>query len=254
MTRPSTVAAEALPGLFTGQTTVVTGASSGVGRAIALSLATQGAIVCLLGRKVDALQSVADSMPATAPHPLIYQVDLTQDEDVDTLCAGLRRDCGQLDMLIHSAGVIIRGEVAGAAIADFDLQYRTNVRGVYLLTQALLPMLTPHCGQIVFVNSSVALRARGGLAQYAASKHALKAIADSLRDEVNRDGIRVLSVYLGRTATPMQAAVHKMEGREYHPEGLIQPEDVASVVTHALSLPRTIEVTDITVRPLTKSS
>jgi NADP-dependent 3-hydroxy acid dehydrogenase YdfG len=102
------------------------------------------------------------------------------------------------------------------------------------------------------MNSSAGLSARAGVAQYAATKHALKAIADSLREEINDDGVRVLSVFLGRTATPMQAAVHEMEGREYYPELLLQPEDVASVIINALSLPRSAEVTDIIVRPLAK--
>jgi NADP-dependent 3-hydroxy acid dehydrogenase YdfG len=70
--------------------------------------------------------------------------------------------------------------------------------------------------------------------------------------EVNGDGIRVLSAYLGRTASPMQAATHRNEGGEYRPERLLQPSDVAAVVTHALSLPPTAEVTDISIRPMLK--
>ena len=93
---------------------------------------------------------------------------------------------------------------------------------------------------------------RAGVGQYAAMKHALRALADTLREEVNRDGVRVLSVFLGRTATPMQAAVHRVESRVYEPEPLLQPADVAAVVISALSLPRTAEVTDIHIRPLRK--
>jgi short-subunit dehydrogenase len=123
-----------------------------------------------------------------------------------------------------------------------------------MLTQALLPLLKARQGQIVFINSTVGLRAGANVGQYAATKHGLKALADSLRDEVNADGVRVLSVFLGRTATPMQAAIHEMEGRVYHPEFLMQPEDVAAVVINALSLPRTAEMTDIHVRPMIKPS
>jgi NADP-dependent 3-hydroxy acid dehydrogenase YdfG len=116
----------------------------------------------------------------------------------------------------------------------------------------LLPMLRSRHGQVVFINSSVGTRAPANVGQYAATKHALKAIADSLRDEVNADGMRVLSVFLGRTATPMQAAIYEMEGRTYRPELLLQPEDVAAVVINALTLPRTAEVTDISIRPFKK--
>lgn len=79
--------------------------------------------------------------------------------------------------------------------------------------------------------------AGGGSGQYAAAKHGLRAVADSLRAEVNSDGVRVLSVLLGRTATPMQAALAAQEGRAHRPELLVQPEDVASVVGCALVLP-----------------
>src|SRR5207249_1460435 len=97
------------------------------------------------------------------------------------------------------------------------------------------------------------LRAGAKASQYASTKHALKALADSLRDEVNAAGIRVMSLFLGRTASPMQAMVHAMEHRKYSPELLIQPEDVAAVVINALTLPRTAEVTEVSMRPCMKS-
>jgi NADP-dependent 3-hydroxy acid dehydrogenase YdfG len=140
-----------------------------------------------------------------------------------------------------------------ARLEDFDRQYRVNVRAPYLLTQLLLPRIISSRGQIVFVNSSAGLHARKGVGQYAATKHALRGIADSLREEVNEHGVRVLSVFLGRTASRMQANVYGREGRPYRPELLLQPDDVASVIVHALELPRTAEVTDIHLRPLLKS-
>ena len=85
----------------------------------------------------------------------------------------------------------------------------------YLLTQSLLQLLRRRQGQMVFINSSAGLSARGEMAPYAATKHALKAVADSFREEVNADGLRVLSIYLGRTASPMQARIHAMEGKPY---------------------------------------
>jgi NADP-dependent 3-hydroxy acid dehydrogenase YdfG len=82
----------------------------------------------------------------------------------------------------------------------------------------------------------------------------LKALADSLRQEVNADGIRVLTVFLGRTATPIQEAIHRREGRTYLPEQLLQPDDVAAVVLNALTLPATAEVTELSIRPHRKLS
>jgi NADP-dependent 3-hydroxy acid dehydrogenase YdfG len=239
---------------FTGQVTLITGASSGIGKAIALGLAAQGATLCLIGRRLELLQTIAEAAQATAPQVECYRIDLTQDEDIRELTACLERNFGALDLLIHSAGVYALGRIEAAPVEDFDWQYRTNVRAPFMLTQALLPLLKARQGQIVFINSTVGLRAGANVGQYAATKHGLKALADSLRDEVNADGVRVLSVFLGRTATPMQAAIHEMEGRVYHPEFLMQPEDVAAVVINALSLPRTAEMTDIHVRPMIKPS
>ena len=184
---------------------------------------------------------------------MCYQVDLTVDQDVRRIADLIQQDVGHIDMLIHSAGVISFGRLESAPIEDFDRQYRINVRAPYALTQVLLPMLRSCQGQIVFINSSVVLNASPNLGQYAATKHALKAVADSLRQEVNAEGLRVLSIYPGRTASPMQEAVFKMEGREYRPELLMQPEDLAALIINTLTLPRSAEVTDINVRPLIKS-
>jgi NADP-dependent 3-hydroxy acid dehydrogenase YdfG len=237
---------------FTNQIAVVTGASSGVGRAIALALAGQGATVCLVGRKLEALQALSGS--AGSSRFFSYQADLTRDEEIHALAARLQRDVGFIDLLVHSAGIISLGPIEEAPVEDFDRQYRTNVRGPYVLTQALLPMFRGSRGEVVFVNSSVALNSKAGAGQYAATKNALKAIADSLRAEANADGLRVLSIFLGRTATPMQQTIHDREGRDYHPELLLQPEDVAAVVLSAVSLPRTAEVTDISIRPMIKTA
>lgn len=226
---------------------LVTGASSGVGRAIALALAGAGATVGLVGRRLDPLREVAVAAAPGAAR--CYAADLTEDEQVHALTEHLRADFAGLDVLVHAAGVHLPGQLDTAPVADFDRQYRTNVRSAYLLTQGLLPLLIAREGQLVFVNSSAGVSARAGVGQYAATKHALRAVADSLREEVNPAGVRVLSLFLGRTATPLQAELHRQEGRPYQPERLLQPEDVAAVTLCVLALPRTAEVTEISIRP-----
>jgi NADP-dependent 3-hydroxy acid dehydrogenase YdfG len=235
-----------------GRIAVVTGAGSGVGQAIAGALAAQGATLCLVGRTLATLQATACGVSHTKVVTRCYPTDLTQDSAVQALTEQLQRDWHAIDILVHSAGVHAMGKLEAVPVSDLDLQYRTNVRAPYLLTQALLPLLRRRHGQVVFINSSVGLTARGQVGQYAATKHALKAIADSFRDEVNAEGLRVLSVYLGRTASPMQAKIHAMEGKAYYPEDLLQPSDVAAIVLNALCLPHTAEVTDISIRPMRK--
>jgi short-subunit dehydrogenase len=237
-----------------GQVAVVTGASSGVGRAIALRLAQHGAHLCLIGRRRETLETVAREARADSSLSACYQADLGDDTQVERLTSILRGDRGDVDILVHSAGFIDFGRIDGAPIQEFDRHYRVNLRAPYVLTQALLPALRSRKGQIVFINSSVGLNAKAGVGQYAATKHGLRALADSLREEVNAQGLRVLSVFLGRTASSMQVKVHHAEGRAYDPAVLLQPDDVASVVINALRLPRTAEVTDIHIRPCKKIS
>lgn len=234
------------------QVAVVTGASSGIGRAIALGLAGKGANLCLIGRDRKRLNAVAEDLQHMNSVIRIYQVDLSFDNDIRQLKASLEQDFESIDILIHCAGAFAMGMIEEAPVEKLDWQYRINVRAPYLLTQLLLPGLKARRGQIVFINSSAGMNARAGVGQYSASKYALRALADSLRAEVNADGVRVLSVYPGRTATAMQAAIYEMEGKTYHPELLMQPEDIASAVINALSLPGTAEITDINIRPLNK--
>jgi len=232
---------------------VVTGASSGIGRAIAVALAREGVRVAAIGRNPVTL---AETVAAARQFSNVagFEIDLTADSQLQPLLQHLQAGSGGLDILIHSAGVIHQGLMQAARVEDLDEQYSTNVRAPYALTKRLLPLLTKARGQIVFINSSAGVSAkRAEIGQYSATKHALKAIADSLREEVNRKGIRVLTVYLGRTATPMQATLFRQEEKAYHPEALLQPEDVASMVVQALMLPPTAEVTDLSMRPMQKS-
>jgi short-subunit dehydrogenase len=231
---------------------VVTGASSGVGRAIASALAAAGVQLCLVGRQPGTLAAVAQAARDRGARARCYLADLAADTDLQRLLADLRGDVPSLDILVHSAGVIQTGTFEQAGAQEFDSQYRTNVRAPYLLTRALLPALQAAQGQIVFVNSSAGLSARAGVAQYAASKHALRALADGLREEVNPHGVRVLSLYLGQTATAMQAQLHARQGKPYRPDLLVQPEEVAAAALHALQAPRSLEITDISLRPMAK--
>jgi len=231
---------------------LVAGGSEGIGRAIALALAARGHEVWVAARRAEPLEAVISEIRAAGGAVEGRSVDLVDDAAraglVEEILAG---DAG-LDVLVHSNGTIARGDISDAALDDFDLQYAANVRAPYALTQALLPGLIRSRGQVVFVNSSAGLIPSANASQYGATMHALRAVASVLRDEINAAGVRVTSVYPGRTATPRQARIHEWEGKEYRPERLLQPEDVAAIVVAALELPRTAEVTDITIRSMAK--
>lgn len=231
----------------------ITGASSGIGRAIATAIASKGGSVCLVGRDLARLEAAAELSRATARAVLVHEADLSVDSAVKELGQRLRNEFGALDILIQCAGAFATGNIETALVQQLDLLYRMNVRMPFLLTQELLPLLKARRGQIVFVNSSQGLHPKANSGAFAATQHALKAITDSLRQEINADGIRVLSIYPGRTATPRMEALYKTEDRHYQPELLLQPEDIAEIVLSSLLLPRTAEVTNIEIRPHFKS-
>jgi len=238
---------------FEGQTAVITGGGTGVGAAVAIALANSGASIFLIGRRLDRLEQIAAKARNAGAESACCSADISSNSGLVEAAQRIKTDLTHVDILVQNAAIYAAGSIAEADLSDFDKQYQTNVRAPYALTQALLPMLKARQGQVVFINSSSALTAKPMTAQYDSTKHALKAIADSLRGEINRHGVRVLSVYLGRTASEMQERIHQMEGKPYQPELLLQPDDVASMIVRALSLPRTAEVTDISIRPMLKS-
>jgi NADP-dependent 3-hydroxy acid dehydrogenase YdfG len=237
---------------------VVTGASSGIGKAVAQSLAERGYDLVLVGRDEARLQETKSQViPLMADHAspevLVRRADLRDMSAINRVVDATRSAFDRVDVLVHSAGYISYGTLETASPDELDCHYETNVRAPYALTKAFLTDLVRDQGQIVFINSSIVDNVKGRTAQYGASKCALRGLADGLRDQVNPKGVRVVSIYPGRTATPMQAHVSEVEGKPYRPEMLLQPSDVAQCVTQALSMPRTAEITDIWLRPMRKS-
>src|SRR5262245_12017482 len=196
-----------------GAVALVVGASGDIGRAIAFDLLGAGAEVFMLGRNLQRL--IQPPPPAHFREKCRFiAADLTDAPAVERVGAeiSLKR---RLDVLVLSSGTYERSSEP----AVFASQIAANVLGPYALLYRLLPPLRLEAtGQVVFINSSQALKATAGLGQYAATKHAMKAVADSLRDEVNAHGVRVMSLFLGRTASERQRAIFAVEGRPYPPE------------------------------------
>lgn len=229
---------------------VVTGATGGVGTAVARELAGEGVSLALCGRRSEALAELAEELRGGGAQVRTISADLRSDGELEDAASAIRETGDELDLLVHAAGVFARGRVADLPLATFDELFRVNHRARFYLTRELLPLLKESRGQVVFVNSSLGLRGGAGVGAYAGTMHANRALADSVRDEVNEQGVRVLTVYLGRTATEMQEEVHALEGRPYDPDRLIRPETVARTILHAATLPRDAEITDLTLRPM----
>jgi len=227
---------------------VVTGASSGIGAAIAREFARQRARLFLVGRDPGRLAQVAGEV-ASLSKVTTYVHDLRATELVEDLASRCLSDHGRIEVLVNCGGLYARGDFGSTEPSTLADMMHANVTGTYALTRALLPELVNRRGDVVFVNSSIVRNTGSGTGAFAATQHALGALAESLRAEVNKFGVRVLSIFPGRTATPRQERIFADEGREYDPGQLLQPGDVATIVAACLSLPPTAEVTDLYIRP-----
>ncbi|MFE3740299.1 SDR family oxidoreductase [Streptomyces sp. NPDC059096] len=225
-------------------THLLTGAGSGIGAAVARRLHERGDDLILFARDAGRAKELAGSFPGA--RTLVG--DLANPDRL-SWALGQQDLPDRLDSLLHIAGVVELGEVGELTPKTWHDQLTVNLISPAELTRLFLPQLRVSHGQIVFVNSGAGLRAHARWSAYAASKHGLKALADAVRDEERPNGVRVTSVYPGRTASPMQVKVHQQEGREYEASRWIDPESVATTIVTALDLPRDAQIDDVTVRP-----
>ncbi|MFC7493750.1 MULTISPECIES: SDR family oxidoreductase [unclassified Nocardioides] len=221
-------------------THLVTGAGSGIGAVVARTLLDRGDTVVLVARSDERAEELRSAYAGAE----VLVADLAWPESVESLPLP-----SSLDSVVHAAGVVELGGVSSLSVDDWASQLRVNLVAPAALTRVALPALRAARGTVVFVNSSAGLVAHPQWSAYAASKHGLRALADSLRAEEAGHGVRVSTVYPGRTATPMQEKVHAQEGKEYDAAAWIRPETVADAIVRVLDLPRDATITDVTVRP-----
>jgi NADP-dependent 3-hydroxy acid dehydrogenase YdfG len=218
-------------------TALITGAGGGIGSAIATALGPTHDLL-LAGRPSPRLDAVAQRLQAeTVP------LDLN---DADTIRDGAAA-VAELDVLVHNAGVSIPSHVGDSRIEDWRATFDINVLGAVALTIALLPVLRLSQGHVVFINSGSGRAVSPGMASYSASKFALRAFADSLRQD--EPALRVTTVFPGRTDTDMQHELVAFEGGQYDPDKFLRPGTVAAVVANAIATPADGDVQEIVLRP-----
>ncbi|BDI22314.1 SDR family oxidoreductase [Herbiconiux sp. L3-i23] len=218
---------------------LVTGATRGIGRAIADALGSDHHVL-VGGRNADAVAAVVDSLPSAEP----YVADLTLDP--------LPPLPPRLDVLVHSAGVEESGPVAEIGREVWERVFAANLFAVAELTRQALPSLRAARGLVVSINSGSGLTSNPGGAVYAASKFALRAFTDALREEERANGVRVSSVHPGRVDTDMQRAKVALEGDDYDTDFYLDAAAVAAVVRTVVDLPPGGTVEAVSVRPTRK--
>lgn len=217
---------------------LVTGGSRGLGAAIARELAVDHDL--LLGaRSAESLGPIVSELPRAKPWP----VDLLDHDAVAAAAAGIER----LDVLVHNAGVAELGSVEEGTPGQWRDTFEANVVSVVALTRVLLPALRAAGGHVVLINSGAGFRARPGWGAYAASKFALRAFGDVLREE--EPSLRVTSIHPGRIDTDMQRGIVASEGGEYEPSRFLSPATVAAAVGQAVRTPSDAHPTEVVLRP-----
>jgi len=219
------------------RTALITGASRGIGAAIATALAPTHTLL-LAGRPSPALQATSERLGATT-----LPLDVTDTDAIPSATAAI----GALDVLVHNAGVFFPGPVADSTVEEWRATFDVNVVGAVAVTLALLPALRRAGGQVVFINSGTGRKASATMASYSASKFALRAFADSLRESEPK--LRVTTVFPGRVDTDMQQALVSFEGGDYDAAKFLKPDTVAQAVAQAIATPPDGHVHEVVLRP-----
>ncbi len=204
---------------------LVTGGSSGIGLAIARMLRDEGFELTLVSRRPERVEAAAVELGAAA-----VAANMADADDCERVVAEHRDRFGRLDVLVNSAGIGIGGRVEDLPAKHLDLQLGVNLRGLFLVTQAAIPLLRESKGWIINLASIAGTIPTPGLATYGATKAAVIALTRSLNEELDADGVRAIALCPGFVDTPMA----QWSGIE--PAEMIRPEDCAEVVRMCLRL------------------
>lgn len=262
-----------------GKVAVVTGGSSGIGRATAIALAAEGAAVAIVGRNQAALDEVAGLIRAQGGRVLSRAADVRDEQAIATLMDDTVREFGRVDIMVNNAGVSNRGNISNGTVEQWREIIDTNLLALLIgCREAIRVMLPNASGQIVNMSSGTTRFLRPSGQVYTATKHAMNYITESLREELIETGIRVTVVVPGLTLTnigrgqpqrmledtarslgvdPAAAGIKSGEYYAQHLEGVLnqQPgvylasEDVARAVVYAVTQPAHVQVEEVVVRP-----
>ena len=237
-----------------GRVALVTGASSGIGRAVAVALAREGAAVAVAARRTDRLDALREELVSLGVRVLVLELDVSDEAACRDAVARTVAELGALDILVNNAGVMLLGTVEGADTEDWRRMMGTNVLGLMYLTHAALPHLLERRGVLVQMSSTAGRTARAGVAAYNASKWAVNAFSEGLRQEVTARGVRVVVVEPGIVQTELRDHVTQPAARERIQASAaairqLQPEDIAAAVVYAATQPEHVAVNEILIRP-----
>jgi NADP-dependent 3-hydroxy acid dehydrogenase YdfG len=240
---------------LSGRVALVTGASSGIGEATAVTLAEAGASVAIGARRRDRLDGLAARLGAAGAKVVTLDLDVTDEAACRDAVARTRSELGGLDVLVNNAGVMLLGTIVGADTEDWRRMLGTNVLGLMYMTHAAIEgMVEQGSGDVVNISSVAGRQARKGAGVYNASKWAVNAFSESLRQEVTTRGVRVSLVEPGAVSTELTDHITQPEAKAasvqmYTSMRALHAEDVARAIVYVVTQPPHVAVNEVLVRP-----
>jgi NADP-dependent 3-hydroxy acid dehydrogenase YdfG len=237
-----------------GKVVVITGASSGLGEAAARLLSSQGATIVLGARRADRIEALARELSGTGARALPIPTDVASADQVKHLVDSAVGKFGRIDVLINNAGLMAHSPLERLRIDDWNRMIDVNIKGVlYGIAAALPHMKEQKSGQIISVSSVAGHKVSPAGAVYAATKHAVRAISEGLRQEVKPYNIRTTVISPGAVATELPGSVTETDVasnvRKFYDAVAIPAESFARVVAFAISQPDEVDVNEILFRP-----
>jgi len=228
-------------------TALVTGATHGIGRATAFALGRAGYRVGVCARTAGKVESLVAELRAAGIEAAGRAADVADPAQVASVVEHVSKALGDIGVLVNNAGVLIARPIEELTLEDWDATMATNLRGLFLMTRAVLPpMRAKGQGDIVNVASLSARNGFAGGSAYAASKHAVLGFGRSLMLELRKEGIRVITICPGSVDTGM---LRDQPMLKPDPARILQPEDVAETILHSLSVPERALVSEVDIRP-----
>jgi len=237
-----------------GKVVVITGASSGLGEASARLLSAQGASVVLGARREDRIKSLADELTAGGGRALAVTTDVTHRDQVKKLVDAAVQACGRIDVMINNAGLMPQSLLEHLKIDEWDRMIDVNIKGVLYGIAAALPyMQKQKAGHIINVSSVAGHRVGPGTAVYAATKYAVRALSEGLRQEVKPYNIRTTVISPGAVATELPDSVTNPDAaariHKFYADLAIPADSFARAVAFAMSQPDDVDINEILFRP-----
>ena len=226
------------------ETAVITGASSGVGKSLAIQLSDAGYRVVLAARSEDKLNAIAEEIQSKGGNSLVVLTDVSQPEQINNL-KDRALEYGDVSVVINNAGLGKFSKVEDVAIEDWDRQLDVNLRASFLVSQAFIPGMKQRLnGTLAFMNSVAGKKGYAHSAAYVASKYGMRGLADSLREELREDNIKVISIHPGAVDTPFWDGI----GVNFPREEMLSTHTLAQSIVHAIQSPGNFAVEELVVR------